>query len=167
LTLLTAGMCLTVLRPTIVGDFLLGGGFAALLAAVLSSAECVGRLGGLLAFRPLVGVGAISYSLYLTHSLAIEWTVNTFRPHLRTTSSMADAVLLVAALAAVAALGLAFYLGIEQRFVRSVDAAPSDRGPQEIVTPAQPQLGRAALACGAAARSHGTAQPNLRESARP
>ena len=124
---LTLGIILTSLGrfrgPALVADLVLGAGFAALLRMTLSSADRGGRLARVLARPALVAVGTISYSLYLTHSLALAWIDRAY-PRLvgGRNTAFTDAMLMVVAYALVAALGIAFYRLVERRFIRSVDA---------------------------------------------
>jgi peptidoglycan/LPS O-acetylase OafA/YrhL len=111
-------------------DYLLGLGYAALLAATLRSAGTTGprRLGRVMEWRPLVWVGTVSYSLYLTHPLVAERGLQLYHRFVKSPGPLGDALAVVALLAGILAVGAAFYRLVERLFVRSVDAAPAPAG---------------------------------------
>ena len=121
---LLGAVALTAFAPG-ASDFAFGLGYAALLAAALGSGRWQGRLERAFAWPPLVWMGMVSYSLYLTHSLFIERGVQAYHwlvPIAHTTLAT-DVAAVAAFVAAVIGGGWAFYRVVEHRFVRSVDAA--------------------------------------------
>jgi peptidoglycan/LPS O-acetylase OafA/YrhL len=121
-TAIGTGLLSVEFRVPIAPDFCLSLGFAALLAATLVSSDRGGRLGRSLAKRGWVALGMISYSLYLTHNLAIGRGVQLYRRLVPNATALTDAVMVLGVLTGVALLAGAFYQLIELRFVRSVDS---------------------------------------------
>jgi peptidoglycan/LPS O-acetylase OafA/YrhL len=121
--LLAAAMAMTAYRPVEPAvDYIFGAGFAALLAATLEAAERGGRPAEVVEFAPLVGVGLVSYSLYLSHSLFMERTIQLYRRAIPRPTLVSDAAMVAAVLGAVAVGGWLFYRWVERHFVRSIDA---------------------------------------------
>jgi peptidoglycan/LPS O-acetylase OafA/YrhL len=103
-------------------DFLFGIGYASLLISVLLSVDQSGHLGRLIKARPFVRLGVISYSVYLTHSLVLDWTTWGYRRFVPETDVLTDLASLPAMLMLVLAAGYVFHCAIERHFLRSVDA---------------------------------------------
>ena len=104
-------------------DPAIGAGFALILGATLVSAERGGRLGRMVASPMLVRVGAgCSFSLYLTHSLALAWIDRGYAA-LRDEDERreTEAALFATAGVAVGLSGGLFFRTVERRFLRSVD----------------------------------------------
>jgi peptidoglycan/LPS O-acetylase OafA/YrhL len=101
----------------------LGLGFALLLISAILSAESRRGLGRWLSWRPLTALGTISYSVYLTHTLVQEWVDRSYLRHVGTHATLwSDILLLFGSLGLILAVGAAFYVLVESRFVRSIDA---------------------------------------------
>lgn len=118
-----------------------GSGAAALLAAVLLSSERRGRLGRSFEFGPLVRLGTISYSLYLTHVCFMVNTIALAGRLVPPRGPVSASFLVIAALTGIIIGGTAFYYTVERRFVRSVDGRPTrveDAGPTADVPQALP-----------------------------
>ena len=118
--------------PGHAADFAFGVGYALLLAAVLASAQCGGRLNRLVAVDPLCRVGMVSYSLYLTHNFFMIYAMLAFDRLAHRTGTIAIAAEAGAAFVAALVGGWLFYQLVERRFLRSVDAP---RQPAPIVAP--------------------------------
>ena len=122
LALLGGAVALTARGRLFATDYVFSLGYTLLLVAVLRAAERPGRLSALFEWRPLVWVGMISYSLYLTHSLFVERTIQVYRLVVPRPSLAADAALIAMVIAIVLAGGWGFYHLVERHFVRSIDA---------------------------------------------
>lgn len=108
----------------------LGLGFALLLTSAILAAESSRGPGRWLSWRPLVALGTISYSVYLTHSFVQEWVDRSYARHVGFGATLAtDVLLFVGGLILVGAVGYLFYLAVESRFARSVDARRSIPAP--------------------------------------
>jgi peptidoglycan/LPS O-acetylase OafA/YrhL len=118
---LLAAFGLAAAQKHLIVDFLFGAAYGALLVAVLISSDHGGWLARCVTLRPLVQVGVISYSLYLTHNLLLDWGTKAYRRCVTEPTSAADAMALCALIALVIAAGWGFYAAFESRFVRSVD----------------------------------------------
>jgi peptidoglycan/LPS O-acetylase OafA/YrhL len=115
LVLLTGGVTLESLYRFLFFDVVLGAAFGAILMAALASDEYRGLFGRTCAAAPLVWTGEISYSLYLTHGLALGWVSPIYRrilPH----SANTDDIFLVAAFGSILGVGWAFYRMVESPF---------------------------------------------------
>lgn len=136
----------------VVADHVIGLGWTCLLIAALRSTRRVGWLARVLSGRWIVCVGSVSYSLYLTHSLALAVVDRNYVRVVGEISWVTDLGLVAAVGLAIAAVGTLFYLGIERRFLRSVDRKERPLGdagsPGPMLKRERPreQVGRAHLA---------------------
>jgi peptidoglycan/LPS O-acetylase OafA/YrhL len=104
-------------------DPLVGLGFALLLTSAILSAESRRGPGRLLAWRPLAALGTISYSVYLTHSLAQACIDRPYARYVGVHAGLVtDTLLLIGSLGFILALGWLFHGAVESHFMRSVDA---------------------------------------------
>ncbi|MDB5349999.1 MAG: hypothetical protein JWN86_1246 [Planctomycetota bacterium] len=129
--LLVIGAGLSSRGAILVVDTTVGAGFALILTATLLSSEAGGRLGQLVASPYLVRIGVISYSLYLTHSLALAWIDRGYARLVSRTSVATEVMLFVVAATLVWSIGWVYFQVVERRFVRSVDATTRGSGAWE------------------------------------
>jgi peptidoglycan/LPS O-acetylase OafA/YrhL len=139
--LVALGLALPGPARAIASDLIIGLGWSLVLAWALASAGEGGRMGRFLSSRPLVAIGAVSYSLYLTHGLALAVVDRNLAVPLSRLGLIGDLTLFLAAAAMVAAVGSLFYRGIERRSLRSVDARPAGRHPTLPALIPRPHIG--------------------------
>ena len=116
-------------------DYLFGAAAALLVVAALRSSTYGGKLSRALSTRPLAWVGAISYSVYLTHDPILNLARDLYFRLRPGRTSLGDAVELTVAAAAVLLAGWTFHVVVERRFLRSVDAGRPR--PAAVVRPTQ------------------------------
>lgn len=133
--LMGAAVWLDVSGYPLVTDYVFGASYAMLLTAALIAPERHTFLGRVFEWRPLVWVGTISYSLYLTHSLLLERGIQVYRRFVPHSLLAADCISAVVILGLVVVGGWGFYALIEHRFIRSVDAkkSPAQSGPPTVL----------------------------------
>lgn len=142
IAILGTAMALAATRRHVGLDLIFGLGYALLLVTALTAAERAHWLGRGFVSRPLVWVGTISYSLYLTHSLVLDTCFAAYHSFVHRPNSATDAVLLATALGLIMAGGWLFYRLVERRFVRSVDAGRGEARegpPRGVQTDDRPQ----------------------------
>ncbi len=122
---LVAAVALAARGHVLTLDPTFGAGFAALLAATLLSAESGGSLGRWASVPLLARVGTISYSLYLTHMIPVEILGRLYTQAVPSPTAATELGWLLAMLVAVLAIGWAFHVAVERRFLRSVDTRPA------------------------------------------
>ena len=136
LALITLGVTFAVAMasPTRWIDFGFGAGYAAMLVAVLLSSDRNGLANACFSWKPLVWLGSISYSVYLTHNLIFDWEYKAYNRLIARPNSITEAALLATSLSLILLVGWAFHVLVERRFLRSTD--PSRPSEAQVVLPA-------------------------------
>ena len=122
-SLIGSGIALNFLGDGLIFNQVIGAGFALFLVAVIRSSESNGTLGNLVSAKPLVWIGVMSYSVYLTHSLALGWVDRGYITWGIEGSWQTELLLFLGSATSVGVLGFAFYQVVERKFMRSVNTS--------------------------------------------
>ncbi len=118
-------------------DYAYGLGYGTLLLIALPSNERRSPAAILFSARPLVWIGSISYSLYLTHSLFLALVLRGYRMLVSNPTSTTDALVVASALGVVLGGGWCFFQLVEVRSSYRTNMGPRV-GSRGLVNQVQP-----------------------------